>query len=197
MSHVLLTFHHIAYWGIKVLNVLFLNTWNLSRNGGKSMSSVWSLFITKTRLYNFDPLKPHFYIVKLGFTGVYIIFLISAQNIDCGYSFEPPRRGGSNEYPQSMFWAEIWKISEFFYLKTFRFWWWNFQYIWIGAFLLCKELNVPHIQRWGVRITAALETLHECAGWSRSECSSPMRERSSLVAQLCYEEIEFHISTAH
>ena len=37
-------------------------------------------FITKTRLYNFDPLKPHFYIVKLGFTGVYIIFLISAQH---------------------------------------------------------------------------------------------------------------------
>ena len=59
--------------------------------------------ITKTRLCNFDPLKPHFYIVKLGFTGVYIIFLISAQNIDCGYSLEPPRRGGSNEYPQSMF----------------------------------------------------------------------------------------------
>ena len=36
-------------------------------------------FITKTYLYNFYPLKPHFYIVKLGFTGVYIIFLISAQ----------------------------------------------------------------------------------------------------------------------
>ena len=35
--------------------------------------------ITKTCLYNFDPHKPHFYIVKLGFTGVYIIFLISAQ----------------------------------------------------------------------------------------------------------------------
>ena len=30
------------------------------------------------------------------------IFHISAQNIDCGYSLEPPRRGGSNEYPQSM-----------------------------------------------------------------------------------------------
>ena len=28
---------------------------------------------------------------------------ISAQNIDCGYSFEPPRRGGSNGYTQSMF----------------------------------------------------------------------------------------------
>ena len=30
-------------------------------------------------------------------------FHISAQNIDCGYSLEPARRGGSNEYPQSMF----------------------------------------------------------------------------------------------
>ena len=35
--------------------------------------------ITKTCLYNFDPLQPYFYIVKLGFKGVYIIFLISAQ----------------------------------------------------------------------------------------------------------------------
>ena len=42
--------------------------------------------ITKTYLYNFDPpLKPHFYIVKLKFAGVYIIFLISVKNIDCGY----------------------------------------------------------------------------------------------------------------
>ena len=31
------------------------------------------------------------------------IFLIFAQNIDCGYTLEPPRRGGSNVYPQSMF----------------------------------------------------------------------------------------------
>ena len=31
------------------------------------------------------------------------IFLNSAQNIDCRHSLEPPRRGGSNEYPQSMF----------------------------------------------------------------------------------------------
>ena len=36
--------------------------------------------ITKTCLYSVaPPLKPHFYIVKLGFTGVYIIFLVSAQ----------------------------------------------------------------------------------------------------------------------
>ena len=39
--------------------------------------SIYSV-ITKTCLYNFDPLKPHF-LVKLGYTGIYIIFLISAQ----------------------------------------------------------------------------------------------------------------------
>ena len=33
----------------------------------------------------------------------FFFFHISAQNIDCGYSLEPPRRGGSNEYPQSVF----------------------------------------------------------------------------------------------
>ena len=65
------------------------------------------LHITKTYLYNFEPLKHHLYTGKLGFTGLNIIFLISAQNTDCGYSLEPPRRGGSNEYPQYMFWGEI------------------------------------------------------------------------------------------
>ena len=55
--------------------------------------------ITKTYLCNFDPLKPHFYIVKLGFTGVYIIFLISAQK----HRLWVLVRGSSNEYPQSMF----------------------------------------------------------------------------------------------
>ena len=48
-------------------------------------------FITITCLYNFDSLKPHFYILKLGFIWVYINFLISVQ----------------------MFWAEIWRVSEF------------------------------------------------------------------------------------
>ena len=33
--------------------------------------------------------------------------------MDCEYSLEPPRRGGSNEYTQSMFWAGIWKILDF------------------------------------------------------------------------------------
>ena len=36
-------------------------------------------------------------------TKYFDIFLIFAQNIDCGYSLELPR---SNEYPQSMFWGK-------------------------------------------------------------------------------------------
>ena len=59
--------------------------------------------IMKTYPCNVYPLEPHFYIVKLGYAGVYLFFLFLLQNIDCGYSLEPPRRGGSNVYPQSMF----------------------------------------------------------------------------------------------
>ena len=48
----------------------------------------------------------------------------SAQNIDCGYSLEPPRRGGSNEYPQSMFLSRNKKNNvnpykpQFYYIKV-------------------------------------------------------------------------------
>ena len=51
-------------------------------------------------------------------------FHISAQNIDCGYSLEPPRRGGSNEYPQSMFLSRNKKNNvypckpQFYYIKV-------------------------------------------------------------------------------
>ena len=38
------------------------------------------------------------------------IFHISVQHLESRYSLEPPRRGGSNEYSQYMFWAEIRKI---------------------------------------------------------------------------------------
>ena len=30
-------------------------------------------------------------------------FHITSQNMNCWYSLEPPQRGGSNEYPQSLF----------------------------------------------------------------------------------------------
>ena len=61
----------------------------------------------KTPLYNFDPLEPNFYIVILWFAGVYIIVsvLVLLKKIDCGRLLDLPRRGGSNEYPRSVFWA--------------------------------------------------------------------------------------------
>ena len=56
--------------------------------------------ITKTRLFkyigNFTSKNWKFSDKKSD------IFHISAQNIDYGYSLEPPCWGGSNEYPQSM-----------------------------------------------------------------------------------------------
>ena len=84
------------------------------------------LLLSTSRKYAYIILTPlnHFYTVKLWFTGVYIIFSYFCLfiNIDYGYSLEPPHRGGSNKYLQSMFWAEIWKkISDFFYLKIFIF----------------------------------------------------------------------------
>ena len=103
------------------------------------------LIIPETCLYNFDPLKSHFYIVKLGFTGVYIIFHISAQKIDCVYSVEPPHRGGSNEYLQInryKFWAETWKKLELFALNFLVFWRWIFLYIMPATKLLTTYLFV-------------------------------------------------------
>ena len=59
--------------------------------------------IRKTCPCNVYTLEPHFYTTKMGYAGVYLFFLVLLQNIDCGYSLEPPRRGGSNVYPQFMF----------------------------------------------------------------------------------------------
>ena len=47
--------------------------------------------------------KPPFYIVKWGLQGYTLFVLFLLKNIDCGYSLEPPHRGGSNEFPRSMF----------------------------------------------------------------------------------------------
>ena len=37
--------------------------------------------ITKTRLYDFDSLKPHFYIAKLRFTGVFVMDMLPTSRI--------------------------------------------------------------------------------------------------------------------
>ena len=62
--------------------VALKTTWSLNFDKKKKKKKIKKKNkknITKTCLYIFDPLKHHFYIVKLGFTWVYIIFLISAQ----------------------------------------------------------------------------------------------------------------------
>ena len=59
------------------------------------------LTITKTRLFKYIE---NFTTKNWKFLDEnFDILHISSENIDCGYSSEPPRRGGSNEYPQSMF----------------------------------------------------------------------------------------------
>ena len=67
--------------------------------------------------WNFFPPKNENFQIK-----ILIFFNISAQNIDCGYSLEP--RGGSNEYPQSMFLSRNKKNNvypcqpQFYYIKV-------------------------------------------------------------------------------
>ena len=75
-------------------------------------------------LYNFGPLKPHFYPIKLGFTGIYIIFLISAQKHRLWVLVRTASTSTHN-----LCFEQLYKKYPIFYLKTFSFWWWNFQYI--------------------------------------------------------------------
>ena len=48
------------------------------------LAALTTAFIMQTCPCDEDPLTPNF-IVKLGLTGVYIIFLFLLLNIDCGY----------------------------------------------------------------------------------------------------------------
>ena len=63
------------------------------------------------------PLNPTF-INKTGvYRGIHYFSYLCSKTYICGYSLELPQRGSSDKYPQSMFWAEVWKISEFFIPK--------------------------------------------------------------------------------
>ena len=68
----------------------------------------------KTCPCNVYPLIPHFYIAKLGYAGVYLFFLFLLQNIDCGYSLEPPR-------PTISVLSKNKKNIKIFQLKIFNF----------------------------------------------------------------------------
>ena len=51
-----------------------------------------------SNIWKISPPKTESFQIK-----ILIFFLFLLKNIDCGYSLEPPRRGSSNKYPQSMF----------------------------------------------------------------------------------------------
>ena len=67
----------------------------------------WSVFAERTCFYENTPISKY---RKFHLKNPWkcsdkklLFFYISVQNIDYGYSLDPPRRGGSNEFPQSMF----------------------------------------------------------------------------------------------
>ena len=74
--------------------------------------------IMKTHLYDVDFLKPHFYIVKLGFTGICIIFLISAQKHSLWVLAEAVLTSTHNQCFEQKY-----EKCQNFYLKVFIFWW--------------------------------------------------------------------------
>ena len=77
-------------------------------------------YITKTRpcnIQNFWGYKNEKFSVEFFF--LIFSYFIFAQNIDCGYTLEPLRRGGSNEYPQSMFWSKNKKKWVYLYIPHF------------------------------------------------------------------------------
>ena len=68
--------------------------------------------------------KFHLQKLKIFIQKCQILFIFLLKNIDFGYSLEPPRRGGSNEYPQSMFLSKNKKNKvypckpQFYYIKV-------------------------------------------------------------------------------
>ena len=110
----------------------------------------WYQVITKTYLYNFDPLKPHFLYIKTGLTVVYIIFsYFCSKNIDCRQSLEPPLRGFGKAILTNThnlgFEQKYEKISEFL-CENFQFLVMKFS-IYRCVFVL-SETRVSYIPEW-------------------------------------------------
>ena len=88
-------------------------------NGWKSISSLRKHAYSSTCILKISPSKTENFQIK---TLIFFIFLL--KNINCGYSLEPPRWGGSNKYPQSMFLSRNKKNNvypckpQFYYMKV-------------------------------------------------------------------------------
>ena len=112
-----------------------------NKYGKKSVIRIQGKYGVMDAIYGHDASRKHAYTIWTPLNptfiyknwGIHNFSCFCSKNIDRGYSLEPPRGGGSNEYPRSMFWAEIWKISEYL-SELFHFLELKFQYIWIGVF---------------------------------------------------------------
>ena len=69
------TWKHTGSYQENTTYIRDLNIGLKSNKLAQICKTIWFYHITKTSLCNEHPLTPHFYIVKLGFTGVYILFL--------------------------------------------------------------------------------------------------------------------------
>ena len=66
------------------------------------------------------PFTPLLYSKTGVYRGINYVFYFCSKH--SGYSLEPPRWGGSNKYPQSVFWVELWKYHTFL-SKQFQLFW--------------------------------------------------------------------------
>ena len=134
---------------------------------------VFCLPITKTCLYNFNPLKPQYYVVKLGLV-VYIIFYFCSKH---RLLVLAPHWGGSKKYPHSMFCAEIWKISEFL-SENFHFLVVKFSlYMNRPVFVMGSSRNIENDTIMKVQPSRDTKRL----SWAFTSCQ-PIRVRSSMVS---------------
>ena len=99
------------------------------------------------------------------------IFLISHENIHCGYSLEAPRRGASNEYPQHMF---LWRNTK------------N-----INTFGLKKA---PYLELWGPwRANWATTGLHKCRVLDLSTKQNCSRQHAIFLILFFRENKTWHM----
>ena len=126
--------------------------------------------IMKTCLYNTDPLKPHFYIVKLGLIEVYIIFLISAQKHILWVHVRTAK------YQQSMFLSRNMKKNISFYLKIFSFWRWIYS-VYLNRHVFVMQCSVSP---WSDCIDAV---------WSGSSLS-PFAIMTLFSCKYCFRKLD-------
>ena len=115
-------------------------------------------------------------------TKILIFFRIFDQNIDCGYSFEPPRRGGSNEYPQSLFLSRNEKKNVYPYKSQFCYIKVGFK----GTKIICFRdgyLHFIHASNIFLYVTSLflIPTILNKAWINSNLCSKGTRDFSSAV----------------